>query len=388
MGLLGTPLLLVLGLLTVLLPLATVVLWPRIHGPRALRLTAHAGLVVGCQLAAVLLVAATANDYGYFYGSWRDLWGGISQSITGAPSGKVSVRTVAGTGFTDPSRTGGITAVRDRAFSNRSDQAVRGLLESAVIRGPITGLRSRAHIYLPPQYFQKQYAHTSFPAVEVLTGYPGSPQQLTTRLPYQRLLLRDLHHHTARPMVLVMMRSAVVFPRDTECTDVPGGPQVQTFLAQDVPQQMAHHYRVIANGWGAAGDSTGGYCAAKITMMNPSVFHAAASLSGYFTTLRDNTTGDLWGGSATVRRLNNLDWRLRHMSAPPVSILVTSSRDERGPLGIANSRRFMALARPPLRISSIIEPHGGHVFTTWLPEIPKALSWLSRAADRPTPTRA
>lgn len=384
MPLLGTPLLVVLGLLTALLPAVAVILWPRVRGPRAARTTARVGLVAAAQLAAVLLVAAAANDYGYFYGSWRDLWAGLTQAVTGSSGTSVVIAGVAA-GSHGPLAAGGVTVTSHHQFTQAS-RASRGLLETVVIHGAISGLSEQAHIYLPPQYFQPRYAHTRFPAAEVFTGYPGSNKQLIGRLHYERLLLRDLHRHTAGPMVLVMMRSAVVYPRDTECTDVPGGPQVETFFAQDVPQQVAGRYRVIPNGWGTVGDSTGGYCAAKVTMTNPYTFHAAASLSGYFTTLQDNTTGNLWGGSNAVRDQNNLDWRLQHLPAPPVSVLVTTSRGEGGPLGIQNSQRFMSLAHPPLRISSIIEPHGGHNFTTWLPEIPKALGWLS--SRLPPPSRA
>jgi enterochelin esterase-like enzyme len=178
-------------------------------------------------------------------------------------------------------------------------------------------------------------------------------------------------------MVLVMLRSSPVYPRDTECTDIPGGPQVQTFLAQDVPWEVTHHYRVQPSTWGIIGDSTGGYCAAKIAMTDPYVFHAAVALSGYFTTLHDNTTGNLWNGSRVLRELNSPDWRLQHLPAPPVSVLVTTSRDERGPYGIANSRRFLALARPPMQVSSIISAHGGHDLNAWAPLIPRSLAWLS-----------
>ena len=382
MRLLGTPLLVVLAAATVVLPVVTLRLWTRVRGSRAARVAARLGLVLACQLSAVLLVAAAANDYGYFYGSWTGLWRGVTQIVTGSPGGPVVVDVVNRT-RTDPALAGALRITPDQRFSTRSEWPARGRLETVQIHGPITQLHTLGHVYLPPEYFQAKYAHARFPAVEVFTGYPGSNRQLVQKLKYPRLLLRQLHHHKARPVVLVMMRPAVTFPRDTECTDVPGGPQAQTFFAQDVPWEVTHHYRVLPAGWGAIGDSTGGYCSAKITMMNPYVFHAAVSLSGYFTTLQDNTTGSLWGGSSVVRNLNNLDWRLQHLPAPPVSILVTTSRDEGGPLGITNSQRFISLARPPMRISSIIEPHGGHSFTTWLPEIPKALSWLSSRLPAP-----
>jgi S-formylglutathione hydrolase FrmB len=342
-------------------------------------------MLVACQLAAVLLVAAAANDYGYFYGSWTGLWNGVRQAVTGAPAGGPVVVTGPLRHGKDPAAPGGLRVVRDARFSTASEWPLRGRLETVQIHGPATQIRTRAHVYLPPQYFQRRYAHTTFPAVEVLTGYPGTNMQLVRKLEYQQVLLRQLHHHRAEPMVLVMMRSAVVFPRDTECTDVPGGPQAETYLAQDVPAEMTHYYRVKPDGWGVIGDSTGGYCAAKITMMNPYVFHAAVSFSGYFTTISDATTGSLWGGSRVLQELNSPLWRLRHLPPPPVSMLVLSSRDEGGPLGITNTLRFAAAARPPLQVTTLIEPHGGHNFGTWRPEIPRALAWISARLPRAVP---
>lgn len=384
MRLLGTPLIVVLAVLTTLLPLMTVWLWSKVGGPRAARLLARLGLVLTSQLAAILLVAALANDYGYFYGSWTGLFRGVDQMVTGAAGDPIVLKVVKPTGG-QPAVRDGIKVIPDPGFSTRAEWHTRGRLETVRIRGAITGLHSTTYVYLPPQYFQPRYAHSEFPAVEALAGYPGASRQLPEKLRYQKLMLRELHRHRAKPMVIVMSASAVTAPRDGECTDIPGGPQVETFFAQDLPREITQHYRVQPDGWGTIGDSTGGYCAAKIAMMNPYTFHAAASLSGYFTPLRDRTTGDLWGGDAVVRRLNNLDWRLRHLPVPPISMLVATSRDERGRYGYVNSLHFLHLVRLPMRVSSIVEPHGGHNFTTWQPELPKALAWLSARLPPVTP---
>ena len=103
------------------------------------------------------------------------------------------------------------------------------------ISGGRSGLSEHAFVYLPPQYYQPAWAHRTFPAVEVLTGYPGNDLSLVNRMYYPQVLQQLVAAHRARPMVLVMLRPTVVPPRDTECTDVPAGPQVETFLAQDVP---------------------------------------------------------------------------------------------------------------------------------------------------------
>ncbi|MBC7593126.1 MAG: hypothetical protein H7288_04180 [Kineosporiaceae bacterium] len=126
------------------------------------------------------------------------------------------------------------------------------------------------------------------------------------------------------------------------------------------------------------GDSTGGYCSAKLAMLQPATFPAAVALSGYYNTLKNNTTGDLRGGSLVLRKLNDLLWRLKHMPAPAVSLLVTTSRDENGPEGHSNTAAFLRLVKPPLFVDSIIQRHGGHNFATWSGQMPTALSWLSK----------
>jgi enterochelin esterase-like enzyme len=246
-----------------------------------------------------------------------------------------------------------------------------------MISGATSGLTSHAYVYLPPQYFQPAFRHTQFPGVEVLTGYPGRDRDLITSINYPAAMLGLIDTHQAHPMVLVMMRPAVVLPRDTECTDVPGGPQVLTFFAADVPSAVTRAYRVRVSDWGAAGLSTGAYCATKLAMLYPNQFPAAASISGYYTALRDNTTGDLWGGSSSLRKLNDLEWRLQHLPPPAVSLLMTIGTNETGAEGIPDSERFLALVKPPMEASLVFVPGGRHNVAGFAREVAPTLRWLS-----------
>jgi enterochelin esterase-like enzyme len=365
-----------LALLTVGLPVVALVLWHRIPGPRPVVVSARLASVVASQLAAVLLVGVALNDYAYFYGSWGELWGSVAQTF----DNRYPVAPVTYVDRAPRAPHDGVTLVASPRGS-RSVPAARwpkaGRLESVHIQGDVSQLSTQAYVYLPPQYFQARYRNATFPAVEVFSGYPSTDTMLVQRLDLQRRLATAIAHHHARPMILVMMRPTITLPRDTECTDVPGGPQVETFYAQDVPRAVSAAYRVSPTGWGAMGDSTGGYCATKITMGYPVVFRAGVSMSGYYQALQDYTTGNLWGGSQQLRDLNSPEWRLRHQPAPPVSLLVTSSRDEAGPYGIRDTRRFLGLVRPPMQVSSLISPSGGHTFSTWSPQVPEALRWLS-----------
>jgi enterochelin esterase-like enzyme len=138
-------------------------------------------------------------------------------------------------------------------------------------------------VYLPPEYFQPEYRTCTFPAVVVLTGYPGTAQSLLYKLRYPRTAWKLAESGRMQPMILVMLRPTVAPPRDAECVDVPGGPQAESFFARDLPDAVLAHYRVgeKPGGWGIVGDSTGGYCVLKPALHHPEVYAAGAGLSVY-----------------------------------------------------------------------------------------------------------
>jgi S-formylglutathione hydrolase FrmB len=188
-----------------------------------------------------------------------------------------------------------------------------------------------------------------------------------------------------RPMILVMLRPTVAPPRDTECVDIPGGPQTESFFAKDLPDAVGRHYRVGGKpgSWGIIGDSTGGYCALKLAMHHPRVYAAGAGLSAYYRAPIDPTTGDLFHGDKTLRNRADLFWYLKNMPAPDTSLLVSSSKI--GESNYKDTLKFIAGAKATnrTRISSIILESGGHNFNTWRREIPATLEWISgRLGDR------
>lgn len=382
MPLLSRPLLVTLAALLVAATAAILVLWSRVHGAPVLRVVQRLGLLLTVQALSVALMAAAVNDYGYFYGSWHDLFGGSGSAAVShvGRAATVSVAVTAGL-----SATGRWTAT---SWSTPAQYPVRGRLVSTTIHGERSGLSAPAVIYLPPQYYQRADARMSFPAAEVLGGYPGSLPGLVHRMNWPGAALARVEAGTANPMVLVMVEPTVAPPRDTECTDVPRGPRVETFLAADVPAAVGARVRVNPVGWGAFGDSTGGYCATKLAMDHPDVFTAAVSLSGYYHTVKDSTTGDLWGGSATYRDLNDPEWVLRHLPAPPVCVLATIGSLERGPLGIRDTNRFVAEVHTPMSADLVVVRGGGHNYADWMPLMPRAIDWMSAHLPPPSLTPA
>jgi enterochelin esterase-like enzyme len=224
-----------------------------------------------------------------------------------------------------------------------------------------------------------------FPVVLALTGYPNATWSIVRWLRLPATAARLVASGKIRPAVYVMMNVSVALPRDTECTNVPEGPQAETFLAQDVPQAVDQTFRVQtgSKGWAVLGYSTGGYCAAKLAMMNPYQFRAAVSLAGYYAAGPDFITGNLYGGSTAFQNENNLDWRLAHLPAPPVSVLVTSSQV--GESDLADTLTFLHLIHPPMRGYSLILAQGGHNYGTWVRQLPQSLEWLNQRLSPAVP---
>ena len=100
-----------------------------------------------------------------------------------------------------------------------------------------------------------------------------------------------------------MMNVSVALPRDTECTNVPRARRPRRSSPRTCRWRWSGRsgWKAAAADWAVLGYSTGGYCAAKLAMMYPYQFSAAVSMAGYYTAIKDNTTGNLYGGSTPSR---------------------------------------------------------------------------------------
>ncbi|MFJ9411753.1 alpha/beta hydrolase [Streptomyces sp. NPDC101393] len=365
MGLTSKKVLLLAVLIAVALFILTIWLWPRLSHKNWRAVIGRIGLLLATQISLFASIGLFANNSFGFYASWADLFGqeqdpGVVTTYETGPHGtKLKML-----GAERVSLPGG------------SRPEVGGRIEKVLIRGETSRINSLAYVYLPPQYFQPQYAKKKFPASVVLTGYPGTAEALYKKLHFPQTQHDLTKRKKTQPTVLVMMRPTVAPPRDTECVDIPNGPQTETFFTKDLRADISQHYRIggEAKSWGIIGDSTGGYCALKMTMRHPEAFSSAVALSGNYKAPMDATTGNLFGGDRQLERENNLMWRQRHLPAAPVNLLVTTSKQ--GESNYQQTLNFIKQTKSPSRVSSIILDSGGHNFNTWRREIPAAMEWL------------
>ncbi|MEV6211701.1 alpha/beta hydrolase-fold protein [Kitasatospora sp. NPDC051914] len=372
LSLTGLPLRVLAVLLAVGAFAATMWLWPRLAGRGWKSWLGRLGAFFGTQLAVLAAIGLVANAYFGFYTTWSDLLGTDGKQgtvVDHEPGGKAV----------------SVTGQQKVYSSQGSAQDRSGVIEKVRIRGASSGLTGTpAYVYLPPQYFQPEYAHSRFPMALVLSGYPGSAEKLISLLEYPDSTLKAIQASQLPPTVLVMMRPTLVGNRDTECMDVPNGPQVETFFTEDLPRAMAGSYRILdrPDARAAIGDSTGGYCALKFALRKPDSYRSAISLSGYYTAPVDPTTGDLFGGRPSLKQENDLLWRLRTQPGRPVSLLLATSRNEHN---YAATQKMVAAFKAPTEVSTITLDSGGHNFHTWTREIPPALEWLGRRLAPPQP---
>ena len=337
-------------------------------------------------IPAMAFGVAAVNKYYDYYRNWNSAisdFTGRSNQATEVPV------TESGTG------------VKFRAFLGSAvDQSVAAQFGYTVrldVTGQITHITRSVYVYLPPQYFQPAYRSYRFPAIELLHGFPGTPEDWITVVGVTQMMQQLVSSGQAKPAVLVMPDANGGRAVSLQCLNQFNGPQDATYLAQDLPQFISQRLRVEPPGpaWGIAGYSEGGFCAANLGLKYGNRFGFAGVLSGYFVP-SDNQLGNPprlvnpFGQSVKARRENTPDNLA--LSLPP------GTKIPRFWLGVGsgdhsdykNAQVFEQLlqARQPGVLLKVV-PGGGHTMFTWRALMPPLLEWMTpQLADKVAATAA
>jgi poly(3-hydroxybutyrate) depolymerase len=355
MSLTGRPLLVLLATLAILLPLVLALTLPR--RPRGL-LRPVLGFIamVVAQLLAVAAVGVWANNTFGFYDSWSDLVGSSEQgSLHAEANGSLALA-------------GGEGRVVALMVNGRASKASEVVL-----------------VWLPPQYDQPAFKTTRFPVLVMLPGQPGTPAGVMSQFQFARQATQAIRSRAVQPFVAVFPPLMIDPPRDTECTDVPHGPQAETWLANDVRTAVLRHVRVTpdAKRWSVAGWSTGGFCAAKLLLRHRDDYNAAVSIGGYFGAETDRSTGNLFGGSAQLRRENSPLWLIQQPGQADANLLIVVSKTDRFSYDgahYADSKQMIAQTRGYPNVATILLPSGGHNYALYRQTLPAVLAWCAKTA--------
>jgi esterase/lipase superfamily enzyme len=378
MSLTSVPFLVVLALLAVASSVAAAVWWRRLAGAGIPMVAARVATILVVQGTGVALVAGLVNAHFDFYPTLPALFGEVGPSALqngGRPThGWVSTQANGAVSLAlhHPTHTpwGDLWLDPD----NRS-YGVGTTLEGQLVGATSHQHNSRLRLWLPRQYDEPAHASYHFSLVLGLTGFPGNPLAWW-KSGMIREMQQAIDHGTVAPFVLAAMTPDPTPTRDTECTNVPHGPQIETFLGIDVPNDLEHLVRLapLGSSWAAIGDSTGAYCSMLLALDHPTTFPTVVSFGGYVHAITDVTTGNLDHGSVLHREERDLVWKVRHQTPPAVSILMTAATGDRGT--VPDAFALAQAARYPLVVHRLITQGGGHNWPTWQAQMPTVLQWL------------
>lgn len=368
MGLTGRGFLGVLSLWCVVLFGVTVALMPRLAGGWT-RVLARVGLQLLLNSSILLLAAVILNNQFGFYASWTDLFGDGSLTATTSSRGS-TVRTAltampVGPGFAAfPAPRHALPALPQPGARQQIYQ----------VTGPKSHLEGQIRVYLPASYQEASAARRTYPVIIGLHGYPTQPLLWFTGMHVDQHIDAAVAMHRMGEAIVVVPQSNIPLATDTECVDGnAGGPQMETWLAKDLPAWIVDHFRVRRNrtSWAVAGYSAGGWCSAMIAMRHPDVFGAGIVMSGYFRPDFTNAYRPYRPSDAGWQRCDLV--AMAAHEPPPLALWIQSGQPNRFDTVL---HQFLAAVRPPTSVTLMEQPNAGHRIDVWSADLPTALEWL------------
>jgi enterochelin esterase-like enzyme len=259
----------------ILIPVAWIVWEMRRNARGAKRIAWRTAFAIFTIIGVVAATAATLNRHYSYIPDAGSLVGHVSPDLNG----------------------------KTRFVAADVDEPSHGIVQKTALAG--IGFSAKPlYVYLPPQYLRSP--NRRFPVLYLLHGSPGVAVDWIRTGRIDRTMDALLARDAIDPFIIVMPDFDLNYARDTQCEDIPGGPQMQTYLTHDVVHYIDLHYRTIPDRGGRiiGGFSAGAYCGINLTMRHQDVFSGFVSQSGYTTPDSNAYTRDLFGHDRNLRREN------------------------------------------------------------------------------------
>ncbi|MCW2818966.1 MAG: putative esterase [Marmoricola sp.] len=349
---------------------AVVVTWPRLGGRNPLRFLTRVLLLLLVNLLVLLTAATQLNSAFLFFADWSDLQGSITGHVaqTHLDRGGVAVKAVHRQ----------VTGVRAHVAAPVPPLRVpvtRSGVASFTVHGRHSGLTGQVVVQLPAGYSAPGSVHQRYPVLEAFHGYPSQPLNWVKVFQLGQAVEQQVVAGTMGPTLVVMPQ--IEFPGgvDTEGVDgTRGRPQVETWLTRDVPDFVAHTFRVRADrsSWATIGYSAGGWDAAMSTVLHPAQYAAGIVLGGYFRP-EFGPFYEPYAASSPLSRRYDLPAVVAH-TPPPVALWVETSHADA--VSYTSSADFLHHLRNPTAVHTVVLQNAGHRDSVWIALLPQALAWL------------
>lgn len=327
-------------------------------------------------IPAMLFGVAAVNKYYNYY----QTWGSAADDFGAQSNGAMQA-----VGSNSQKLTAILKKVTQAGAARQQGETVQ-----FVVAGRASRITRAVDVYLPPQYFRPAYRNYRFPAIELITGNPGEPQDWINVVGITQTFLTLLGDGAVKPAVLIMPDANGGRQFSLQCLNVPHGPEDAQYLAKDLPRYLARTLRIQPPGpaWGIAGYSEGGYCAANLSLIYRLAYGYVGVLSGYFKPGQvrfGNPPHSLYPfrKSKRLRRLNNPVDRVHDLPVSariPQFWLGAGNLDAPDVIAARGFQRLLLTRQPDVQVR--LAPGGGHTMTTWRALIPGLLEWMTRGLAR------
>lgn len=338
-------------------------------------------LVVPALLLCTVAAAGYINRYYGYYPT-------VSSVFGAGPAHEVSIRQLRGSGLLGKQR----VKLVDATFGPRPATTVQntttppitgpldvGRVVETNIPGTASGFQARpAWVYLPPAWFLPN--RPQLPAVILLEGTPGSPQDWIRVIQIQRIADEYASTHHGMAPILVAVDQNGSFAGDTECVDRPHS-RADTYVSVDVRNFVARNFGVPlrADQWALQGYSEGGTCALTVALRHPDLFRTFVDVSGDVTPSMGSpaaSLSSLYGGSTTVRNSYDPALLLRGGAGRGMSAwFQAGSSDHKGS---AAARSMYLQAQQAGASAQYRTVDGGHTFHSFRVGFADSFAWLSQ----------
>lgn len=196
------------------------------------------------------------------------------------------------------------------------------------------------YVILPPGYTDPANAGRRYPVAYLIHGYPfGGPRDWLTSGDAPGTLQALQQANLIAPMIVVSVDMTAGDPsKDWECLNVPGGPQLETYLAKTVVSAIDHRYRTIADRGHRAlgGMSGGGFGALNIGLHHVDEF-ATLVIALPYDDLNDSI-GVLGGNQAAIAANTPRRYLPTMQFSAPISVMLAVGTG--APTDVVTARRI------------------------------------------------
>jgi enterochelin esterase-like enzyme len=259
--------------------------------------------------------------------------------------------------------------------------------EILTVADPANAVPAGQHyVLLPPGYYDPANAARRYPVVYLIHGYPfGGPDDWLTSGDAPGTLQALEGANLIAPVIVVSLDMTAGVPsKDWEGLNVPGGPQLENYLAATVVPAIDTHYRTIANRSARAlgGMSGGAFAALNIGLHHLDEF-SVLTIALPYDDLNDSV--DVLHGDQTAIRADTPRAYLPTMAFPwPVATILAVGSG--APTDVTTARRIAnSLQQRGQEAVVHVEQGFNHTWHTARAVLPYLLAFANSHFAQPVP---